>query len=160
MVLLLTGFPVNVSMSGFVRNLFNPGGTSFAASMVPLCVATLILRAFGVKTAHLDILNSPYRWDKCSTANPWSSADEKDMSDMAKLIEQCGFRCIFSLGHLATDKLRALPGAKNVGIKYGLEKDRFAFVLGSGGTTLVFTGFHPQVLPPPFRSSPPQPPPP
>ncbi|GMI42219.1 hypothetical protein TeGR_g6056 [Tetraparma gracilis] len=50
------------------------------------------------------------------------------------------------MGHLATDTLRLLPAAKNVGGNYGLEKDSYAFEIGSRGTTLVFTGCHPQNL--------------
>ena len=158
-VLFLTGFPVNILDQGFVSSLFNPQGTSLAASMAPLCAAMLNMRLWGLKAVNLDILPTPHKWNQCTEEDPWSADDYKVMGEMAALIEKADFQAIFSMGHLATDTLRQLPAAKNVGGNYGLEKDSYAFEIGSGGTTLVFSGCHPQVRPPPFRSSPPQPPP-
>jgi hypothetical protein len=146
-VLCLTGFPVDTSLAvlGFIRNMCNVQGNSFAASMPPLIAAMLSMKKRDVKVIHLDILNEAFNWDKCEEDDPWSDYEE-DMEDFANLIMDCGFASIFSAGHLATDRLRKLSSTE-VGISKGLSQDRHAFTLRNAANTLVFTAYHPQVRP-------------
>ncbi|GMI49881.1 hypothetical protein TeGR_g5338, partial [Tetraparma gracilis] len=82
-VLFLTGFPVNILDQGFVSSLFNPQGTSLAASMAPLCAAMLNMRLWGLKAVNLDILPTPHKWNQCTEKDPWSADDYKVMGEMA-----------------------------------------------------------------------------
>ncbi|GMI38920.1 hypothetical protein TrCOL_g9183, partial [Triparma columacea] len=145
-VVFLTGFPVDTSLAvlGFIRNLCNVQGNSFAASMPPLIAAMISLKRSGLKVIHLDILNKAFKWNKCKEKDPWSDHEE-GMKDFAQRIMDCGFASIFSAGHLATDRLRKHKSQED-GIFCELFHDRHAFTLSNDAKTLVFTGCHPQNL--------------